>query len=138
MNFRPVYDFDFSESTVDEYIHGDCWYLALALSNHLNLPVVAIWGDREIQHVGVELPNNNVVDIMGVWRSDSWSGYWYDELDACDDVYYDGVDEEDDNWCNALSVYSDEMLTQQIAGGSPTLGETMEEVLRHLRTVKAI
>lgn len=138
MNFRPAYDFDFNESTVDEYTHGDCWYLALALSNRLNLPVVAIWGDAEMQHVGVELPDNSVVDIMGVWDSCSWSGYWYEELSDCYDIYADGVDEKDDNWCNALSVYSDEMLTQQIASGSPTLGETMEDVLRHLRLIKAI
>lgn len=130
----PKHDFDFDENTVFEYTHGDCWYLALALHHKINLPVVALWGDDEIQHVGVELPSGDIVDIEGIWSTNDWTGYWYDELDDCSDVFYGEPNENDDNWCNAIATYSEDMLTQEVVSGSPTLGETANAVIESLRS----
>lgn len=134
----PEHDFGFDETTVFDYTHGDCWWLALALEQAVNLPVVALWGNGEIQHVGVELPNGLIVDIAGVWTTSAWLNYWYDELDDCDEVYYDDITMEDDNWCCAVNVYSEAILDQKVVSGAPTLRETMTIIIDALHSLNLL
>lgn len=110
-NSSPTRFFGFDEDIVDNYTRGACWYLALALHNKTGLPLTAIWGEDTIHHVGVELPNGDIVDVDGVWTSNHWSGYWYDELDMCDDIEVGEPSMEDSNWADAFNAYDESMLT---------------------------
>jgi hypothetical protein len=78
----PVKAFSFPEETVFDLTHGDCWFLAASLSKATNLPYATIYGDGEIQHVGIELPDGRIVDIEGIWEPHDWETRWYDELEA--------------------------------------------------------
>ncbi|MBC9704063.1 MAG: hypothetical protein H9W81_03375 [Enterococcus sp.] len=133
----PEQSFEFNEDVIFEYTHGECWYLALALQQKTDLPVVAIWGDGEIQHVGIELPNSGVVDIEGVWNSNAWGKFWYDELDDCDEVYVGETTEADDNWNNAIHSYSEDMLTQ-VTNDNGTLGEIADVIVANLHRLALV
>lgn len=138
LSANPEHDFDFDDSTVFEYTHGNCWYLALALQQKTGLPIVCVWGDDLMQHVGVELPNGDVVDIMGVWTSSAWGSYWYDELDDCDEVYCGEISDDDPNWHNATLTYSNDMLNEILDCGM-TLGENADLIIDvlHLKGLMA-
>lgn len=134
---NPEHDFGFDETTVFDYTHGECWYLALALQQEAGLPVVALWGNDEIQHVGVELPNGDIVDIEGVWSESAWQSFWHEEISDCDGVYFDDITMADEGWRDAVNAYSVDMLTQTIAGTLP-LGEIVEHIIADLRSRKLI
>lgn len=131
-NSSPTRFFGFDEEIVDYYTRGACWYLGLALHNKTGLPLAAIWADGTIHHVGVELPNGDIVDIDGVWRSNSWSAFWYDELDMCDDIEISEPSMQDPNWAEAFEAYSDDMLTVE-EGFSMTLDEVSDTIIDILK-----
>lgn len=83
----PDVEFEFDESVIDELTNGECWALAAILHERTGLPFAAIHGDGEIVHVGVELPDNMVVDIEGIWESAAWETRWVDNLQDVWEVY---------------------------------------------------
>lgn len=136
-NSSPIRFFGFDEDIVDYYTRGACWYLALALHNKTGLPLVAIWADGTIHHVGVELPNGDIVDVDGVWPVNNWSGYWYDELDMCDDIEVGEPSMEDPNWSDAFNAYDETMLTAE-EGFELNLDEVSDTIISILNRYELI
>lgn len=122
----PVKGFDFPEETVFDLTHGDCWFLAASLSKALNLPYATIYGDDEIQHVGVELPDGNIVDIEGIWEPQEWENRWYDALDAFD--VYLGCHPGEDEGESILHSY--EPYIEDYSYGGLRLSEIRDSILK--------
>lgn len=85
-----VKEFDFPEDAVFELTHGDCWLLAASLKNATGLSYAPVYGDGEIHHVGIELPDGKIVDVEGIWEADVWERRWIDELQEVWEVYVGG------------------------------------------------
>jgi hypothetical protein len=68
-------DFGFEPDIIEAFTNGDCWALAIELSRQSGYPVVTMSteDDRgEWCHVGVELPNENVLDARGEYEVEAW------------------------------------------------------------------
>lgn len=51
-----------------------------------------------MQHVGIELPNGDIVDIEGIWESSQWLTKWEEELTDVWKIYLAEPDPEDENY----------------------------------------
>lgn len=124
----PTRNFGFDDDTVYMYSHGYCWWLAKALSDLTDLPVIAVWGKGCIRHVGVELPNGDVVDIDGVWNLQNWRNFWKSELDYCEEFSVGSVSMDDSGWRNVQNTYTPAMLSKNFELDY-TLGEICDTII---------
>lgn len=124
----PVIEFSFPEETVFDLTHGDCWFLAASLAKATNLPYATIYGDDEIQHVGIELPDGRIVDVEGVWEDHEWVNRWYDELDAFD--IYLGCSPRREEGEPILHEYND--CIENYSYGGLTLAEIRDAIMEQL------
>lgn len=127
----PTRIFGFGESITQNYTNGSCWYLALALQFKTGLTPIALWADGSIHHVGVELPNGDIVDIVGVWHRNNWLTEWEYELDYLNDVHIDAVSTEDSYWFLATQAF-DEVMLESTASDDMSLGQVADEIVKIL------
>lgn len=113
---EAVKAFNFPEDAVFELTHGDCWLLAASLKNATGFPYATIYGDGEIHHVGVELPDGKIVDIEGVWESDVWERRWIEELQEVWEVYVGGDDIAPHEGEPILHSYEPEIESSEFGG----------------------
>lgn len=124
----PTRNFGFDDNIIYMYSHGYCWWLAQALSDLTGLSPVAVWGKGSIHHVGVELPNGDIMDIDGVWNRKHWQAFWEAELDYCENFFVGPVSMDDHYWRNAHDTYTPNMLSQDL-GMDYTLGEICDTII---------
>lgn len=127
--------FDFPELVISDFTHGDCWQLAAALYQVTFYPYVYIRDEYEIQHVGVELPDGNIVDIEGIWDPADWETKWYDELDSLEDVgiAYEATKEEVEE-----ILYAYDPAIENYVYSGLTLKEIRESIVTVLEKVNAM
>lgn len=128
----PAWIFNFDEHIQYVYSHGQCWYLALALELKTGCPVIALWADGSIHHVGIVLPRGEIVDIEGVWLSKNWITDWGYELDFLPDVHIGPVSEQDSHWFVAKQNFDESMLDATPVG-EYTLGEVSDIIVDILK-----
>lgn len=80
--FYPLHYFGFDEELIYTYSTGRCWYLVHALMERTGLEPIAFWAEGLIHHVGLLLPDETVVDVIGIWDKSSWEGKWTHTLAA--------------------------------------------------------
>lgn len=124
----PFRSFGFDEDTTYIYSHGYCWDLALALEEATGLTPVGVWGKGSIHHVGVELPNGDIMDIDGVWNRKHWAGFWEAEMDYCENFFVGPVSMDDEHWRNAVESFTPNLLTERDGPGF-TLGEIRDRII---------
>lgn len=124
----PTRTFGFGEDLIYMYSHGYCWWLAQGLADLSGLTPVAVWAEESIHHVGVELPNGDVVDIDGVWHRQNWAEFWKRELDYPEGFLVGPVASEEPHWLYAEEHYSPAMLNDAF-GMDCTLGEICDTII---------
>lgn len=124
---EAVKEFEFPEDAVFELSHGDCWLLAASLRNATGLPYATIYGDGEIHHIGIELPDGKVVDIEGIWEPDVWERRWIDELQEVWEVYAGGGEIAPHEGSTILHTY-DPSIEDCVFGGMK-LGEIRDLII---------
>lgn len=132
---EALVSFDFPELVVSDFTHGDCWQLAAALYQVTFYPYIYIRDEYEIQHVGIELPDGNIVDIEGIWDPSDWQTRWYDELDDCDDVFI--ADEATHEEVEEILYKYDSAIENYVYSGL-TLKEIRQSIVAILEKVNAM
>ncbi|MBC9704062.1 MAG: hypothetical protein H9W81_03370 [Enterococcus sp.] len=124
----PNRSFGFDDDVAYMYSHGYCWWLAKGLADLTGLTPIAVWAKGSIHHVGVELPNGEVIDIDGVWNRQNWQGFWNRELDYCEDFHVGSTSSDEQHWRHIEETYSPTMLIQDF-GLDYTLGEICDTII---------
>lgn len=127
----PIVSFGFDEDIENLYSNGYCWYLALALQSKTNFSVLGVWHKGSIHHVGIQLPNNQIVDIMGVWNFGHWHAFWETEFGSNHPTSISLATSLDPFWATALDLYKSSMLDDDF-GYSHTLNDVAEQILNCL------
>lgn len=135
--FRPLQHFGFDKELVYAYTNGQCWYLTQALMEKAGLEPVAFWAEGLIYHVGVALPDNTVVDVLGVWERETWMRKWKQimmEITSRDikDVRLGEVSSEDEYWMLATCRYAIENMLNEELYLSQTLDQLSNAILGSL------
>lgn len=121
--------FDYSYGITYTLTNGDCWRLAGALKARTNLPIIAFYGDNEMQHVGIELPNGLIVDIEGVFTREQWFHRWAMQLTFCKTFHIGDID-PDDMFYDDLAYYDDSVEEELYY--EMTLGEIADSIVERL------
>lgn len=124
----PDVEFEFDESVIDELTNGECWSLAAILHERTGLPVAAIHGDGDIVHVGIELADNMVVDIEGIWESSSWEARWADNLQDVWEMYVGFVPDDFEDK-DALLGYTPSLEGFAVGSNGEALGRIADKVV---------
>ena len=123
----PEVQFQFSESIVDELTNGECWVLAAILHERTGLPFAAIYGDDEIVHVGIELPDNMVVDIEGIWESSDLETHWAEILQ--DDVWELSAGFVPDDYEDREALLGYDPSLENVMFDGQTLGNIADQIV---------
>lgn len=133
----PEVEFGFDESVIDELVNGCCWSLAAVLHHRSGLPFAALYGDGEVVHVGVELPDGTVVDIEGIWDSGVWESAWVERLEDVWEIYA-GFISDDFEDKDALLGYAPSLELMVMGDGDDTLGSIANNILERVATYGGI
>lgn len=122
--------FNFSYGITYVLTNGECWNLAGALKARTNFPIIAFYGDNEMQHVGIELPNGLICDIEGISTRDQWFHRWAMALTTYKTFHIGDIDPEDDMFYDCLADYDnsveDELYFEM------TLGEIADNIAERI------
>lgn len=132
----PEVEFSFDESVIDELTNGDCWFLAAILHKRTGLPFAALHGDGDIVHVGIELADNMIVDIEGIWESSAWESHWAELMQDVWEIYAgyvpDDLEEKD-----ALLGYKPSLENVIVGFNNETLGSIADRIVANLAAYAA-
>lgn len=123
----PIRSFGFDENVVDYYTSGGCWYLCFALMERTGLEPVALWAKGKIYHVGVKLPNGDILDIDGIWRPVLWESFWQREFES-HPVGIAPTSSMDDFWSTSKALWEEDRHAY-LTGGPYPLQEIVEIIV---------
>lgn len=79
---KPSVAFPYPEEVIEAFTHGDCWALARAFSDAVDLyPVTISAKDDCWFHAGTRLLDGRIVDIEGIWEEEAWLAHWDSKVD---------------------------------------------------------